>query len=113
MINAHNARKDICVRHSCSARGSPIFKALLQCSFILKSLFLIVNGRFLLNNRSNANTTLTAYANTVAIAAPAASRCNPATSIRSPAIFTIQATATNISGDLLSPSPLNMADRRL
>ena len=38
---------------------------------------------------------------------------NPATRTRSPTILITHATATNIRGDLLSPSPLNIAERRL
>ena len=98
---------------SAVARGIPIFNALLQCIFILKSLFVIVNILFLFTSINNASITLTACANTVAIAAPAASILRPATSKRSPTIFITQATATNISGDLLSPSPLKIADKRL
>ena len=79
----------------------------------MKSLFVIVNILFLFTSINNASTTLTACANTVAIAAPAASILRPATSKRSPTIFITQAAATNISGDLLSPSPLKIADKRL
>lgn len=62
---------------------------------------------------ASASTTLTAWASTVAIAAPAASIPNPATRARSPTMFTTQATSTNSRGDLLSPSPLKMAENRL
>ena len=43
----------------------------------------------------------------------AASIPNPATRARSPTMFTTQATSTNSRGDLLSPSPLKMAENRL
>ena len=47
------------------------------------------------------------------MAAPAASKCNPATRTKSPIILITQATATNKRGDLLSPKPLKIADNRL
>lgn len=62
---------------------------------------------------ASASTTLTAWASTVAMAAPAASIPNPATRARSPTMFTTQATSTNSRGDLLSPNPLKMAENRL
>ena len=80
---------------------------------ILKSCFVILNGNFLLNNNIKANTTLIAWAKKVAMAAPAASKCNPATRTKSPIILITQATATNKRGDLLSPKPLKIADNRL
>ena len=113
LTNAHKARNEICVRNSCNARGRPTFNALLQCLLIEKSFLVILNGSFLLKSNRSANTTLTACAATVAIAAPAASILNPATRTRSPTILITHATATNIRGDLLSPSPLNIAERRL
>ena len=106
---AHNATKDNCVRHSCRASGNPIFMARLQFAFILKSCFSILNGSCFLTRRIIANTTLTACANTVAIAAPAASIPKCATKVRSPIILITHAIATNISGDLLSPSPRKIA----
>ena len=80
---------------------------------ILKSCFVILNGSFLLNNNIKAKTTLIACAKTVAMAAPAASKCNPATRTKSPIILITQATATNKRGDLLSPKPLKIADNKL
>jgi len=53
------------------------------------------------------------WANTVARAAPDASKCIPATNTKFPMTLTIQATPTNSSGDLLSPNPLNIADKIL
>ena len=56
---------------------------------------------------------LTACAATVATAAPAAPIPNPYTSMISPAIFTMHAIVTNISGDRESPIPLKTALSRL
>ena len=113
LTKAQSARKESWVRNSCNASGKPIWRNLLHCGFSLKSLFLIVNGRSFLIRRSTANTTLSACAVTVAIAAPAASIWNPATRTISPITFTIHATSTKSSGDLLSPSPRKIADSRL
>ena len=44
----------------------------LHCGFRQKSFFIILNGKFFLIRRTTAKTTLTAWAKTVAIAAPAA-----------------------------------------
>ena len=113
LINAHNARKDICVKNSWSAKGRPTLIKRLHCLLILKSCFWILKSYFFLFNIIMASTTLTACAITVAIAAPAASSWKPATKIRSPIIFTAQATATKINGDLLSPNPLKIAANTL
>ena len=113
LTNAQSARNEICVKNSCIASGRPTFNALIQCVLILKSCLVILNGSSLFTSKNNAKTTLTACAVTVAIAAPAASKCSPATKIRSPAIFTTHATATNNNGDLLSPKPLKIAASRL
>ena len=113
LTNAQSARNEIWVKHSWSANGRPIFSARLQWLLTLKSAFVILNGSFFFISIHNANTTLTACAATVAIAAPAASIRNPATNIKSPAILITHATATNINGDLLSPSPLKIAERTL
>ena len=113
LTNAHSARNETCVRNSCNASGRPTFNALLQCLLIEKSFLVILNGSFLLKSNTSANITLTACAATVAIAAPEAFMLNPATRTMSPTILITHATATNIRGDLLSPSPLNIAERRL
>lgn len=62
---------------------------------------------------TKARITLIAWASTVAIAAPAASICKPATNTKSPIMLTTHAIATNINGDLLSQNPRNMADNTL
>ena len=74
LINAHSARNDICVRNSCIASGSPTESNLLHCLFNLKSFLDILNGSSLFFSSTSARTTLTAWATTVAMAAPAASR---------------------------------------
>ena len=51
--------------------------------------------------------TLVDWASTVAQAAPVAAILNPATNIKSPIIFTVQAIPTVISGVFESPRPLN------
>ena len=50
----------------------PICKAILHRLFILRSSLVILNTLFLLSRMTRAHTTLTAWANTVAMAAPAA-----------------------------------------
>ena len=111
--NAQSARKDSWVRNSWRARGSPIPRKRLHWELKQKSDFLMEKGSFFFSRMTIAHTTLTACAKTVARAAPAASRWSPATRNKSPKIFTIQATRTNKSGDLLSPSPRKIAESRL
>ena len=70
-------------------------------------------GSFFFTSIPTASATLTAWASTVAMAAPAASSPSPATRARSPTMLTTQATSTKIRGERLSPSPRKMADSRL
>ena len=74
LINAQRAKNESWVRNSCSASGRPIARNLRHCGLKRKSFFPIVNGRSFFIRSTIANTTLTACANTVASAAPAASR---------------------------------------
>ena len=62
---------------------------------------------------SRESTTLTAWAATVAIAAPAVPMWNTATSRRSPAMLQTQAISTVIKGVLESPIPRKMLPIRL
>ena len=82
----------------------------LHWKFSLKSAFLMEKGRSFFSSMITAQTTLTACAATVAIAAPTASRWNPATRTRSPMMLTTQATSTKIRGDRLSPRPRKRAE---
>lgn len=66
-------------------------------------------GSFFFSRMMIAHTTLTACAKTVASCAGGIQIESPATRNKSPKIFTIQATRTNKSGDLLSPSPRKIA----
>lgn len=60
------------VQLSVRAPLRPICKAILHWLFILRSSLVILNTLFLLSRMTRAHTTLTAWANTVAMAAPAA-----------------------------------------
>ncbi len=111
--NAQSARKETWVKNSWRARGRPILSESLASLLKVKLLFFILKGSPLFFKRRRAKTTLTACAKTVAIAAPAVFILKTAHNRRSPTIFTTHATATKMSGDLLSPSPLKIDERRL
>ena len=70
-------------------------------------------GSVLLRISRREITTLTAWAPTVAIAAPTVPRWKPATRIRSPTILHTQAMATVIRGVTESPIPRKMLPIRL
>jgi len=73
LTNAHRAKKESWVKNSWSASGSPMERNFGHWGLNRKSCRVIVNGSFFLIKRRIANTTLSACAETVAMAAPAAS----------------------------------------
>ena len=114
LTRAWITRKELPTSSSCSATGTPM----RSCRSILRVSLRparggMANGSGLRQRKNRESSTLTACAATVAMAAPAAPRWNPATSSRSPTMLTAQATATVYSGVLASPAPRSTAPRKL
>ena len=100
------ARKEILTRRSWKAMGSPR-RNTLPILFLSKTISVLrkVNGSFCLRIISTEMITLSAWARTVAIAAPAVAMPKTPTRRKSPAILNTQAIATVTSGILESPIP--------
>ena len=101
-------RKEMLTSSSCSAMGAPS-RSIRRILVRSKRTSLRANGkgspRLFVTSRQS--TTLTAWASTVAKAAPATPMPKPATKSRSPTMLTTQATDTVKSGVFESPIPRN------
>ena len=111
---ARRTRKDTFTSRSERARGRPNRMTEPQSDLSHRmSRTRNRKGSFCFRIRKKDQITLTAWALTVAMAAPAAPRCRRATSSRSPTMLTTVAIATVISGVLESPMPRKMLPIRL
>ena len=107
-------RKVRFTNRSCSATGLPSFRILpMRAPLNRMSCRRRVKARCFFRISSRESTTLTAWANTVAMAAPATFRPKPPTSSRSPPMFRTHAISTVISGTRESPIPRKMLPSRL